>query len=127
MIINKSIDIEDEIRQALTGYVTAYARPLPANYALPNILVTQVGGRTAQTIDTFTVSLQSRARSSADALSYLNTTIGVLKQIAREQTCAIRHVVAENPGSWGTDPVRPDLAMCSALLSVVAHQTTTEV
>ena len=45
MRINKSIDIEEEIRSALSEYQTVYCRPLPAEYDLPNILVTQVGGR----------------------------------------------------------------------------------
>ena len=68
MIINVSIDIEDEIRQALESYQTAYVRPLPAEYDLPHILITQVGGTTSQTIDTFAVVLDSRARTEAEAL-----------------------------------------------------------
>ena len=44
MIINKSIDVEEEIRTALAPYLTAYCRPLPKHYTLPNILITQVGG-----------------------------------------------------------------------------------
>ena len=39
MKINKSIDIEDEIRSALSEYQTVYCRPLPAEYGLPHILV----------------------------------------------------------------------------------------
>lgn len=127
MIINKSIDIEEEIRSALSEYQTAYCRPLPAEYALPHILITQVGGQTAQTIDTFYVVLDSRAETEAAALDYLNTAIGILKQVAKEQTTAIRHVTVNSSGSWGNDPVRPDLAMCSARLDVVAHQTIKEI
>ena len=127
MIINKSIDIEEEIRSALSEYQTAYCRPLPAEYVLPNILITQVGGQTAQTIDTFYVVLDSRAETEAAALDYLNTAIGILKQVAKEQTTAIRHVTVNSSGSWGNDPVRPDLAMCSARLDVVAHQTIKEI
>ena len=66
MIINKSIDIENEVRLALTDYLTAYCRPLPADYALPNILITQVGGTDASKIDTFGVVLDSRAMTEAD-------------------------------------------------------------
>ena len=127
MIINKSIDIEEEIRSALSEYQTAYCRPLPAEYVLPHILITQVGGQTAQTIDTFYVVLDSRAETEAAALDYLNTAIGILKQVAKEQTTAICHVTVNSSGSWGNDPVRPDLAMCSARLDVVAHQTIKEI
>lgn len=127
MNINVSIDIEDEIRQALADHLTAYCRPLPADYAVPHILITQVGGATSQTIDTFEVVLDSRARTEATALEYLNRAVGIVKQVAKEQTTALRHVVVNSSGSWGADPVRPDLAMCSARISVVAHQTTMEV
>ena len=127
MIINKSIDIEDEIRQELDPYLTAYCRPLPAEYSVPHILITQVGGTENQTISTFEVVLDARAELEASALDYLNTAIGILKQVAKEQTTAIRHVVVNSSGSWGVDPVRPDLTMCSARLEVVAHQIKTEV
>lgn len=127
MIINKSIDIEDEIRQALSGYMIAYCRPLPAEYELPHILITQVGGTDRDTIDTFSVVLDSRAEAEAAALDYLNTAVGVLKQAAKEQTTALRHVIVNSSGSWGIDPVRPDLAMCSARVEITAHQTKTEV
>lgn len=127
MIINKSIDIEEETRSALSEYQTAYCRPLPAEYSLPNILITQVGGTITDTIDTFEVVLDSRAETEAEALEYLNTAIAVLIQTAKEQTTALRHVVVNSSGSWGADPVRPDLAMCSARLSVVAHQQKVEV
>ena len=127
MTINKSIDIEDEVRTALAPRQTAYCRPLPADYSLPNILVTQVGGTDAQTIDTFEVVLDSRAKIEAEAIDYLNTAIAVLKATAREQTTAIRHVTVNSSGSWGNDPVRPDLAMCSARLAIVAHQMSMEV
>ena len=127
MKINKSIDIEDEIRSALSEYQTVYCRPLPAEYGLPHILVTQVGGTDAQTIDTFEVVLDARAALEADALDYLNLAVALLKQIAKEQTSAIRYVTVNSSGSWGADPVRPDLAMCSARLSITAHQQKMEV
>jgi hypothetical protein len=63
----------------------------------------------------------------ADALGYLNKAIGILKAVAKKQTTALRHIVVNSSGSWGSDPVRPDLAMCSARLSVTAHQDETEV
>lgn len=127
MVINKSVDIEDVIRAALTPYMTAYCRPLPADYSLPNILITQVGGTDSQKIDTFAVVLDSRAESEADAIEYLNRAIGIVRQVAKEQTTAMRYVTVNSSGSWGHDPVRPDLAMCSARIEVVAHQITEEV
>ena len=127
MTINKSIDIEDEVRQVLSEHMTAYCRPLPADYALPNILITQVGGTERDTIDTFGVVLDARAATEAAALDYLNTAVGILRQAAKEQTSALRHVVVNSSGSWGMDPVRPDLAMCSARVEITAHQTKTEV
>ena len=127
MIINKSIDVENEIREALSDYMTVYCRPLPAEYGLPHILITQVGGTDSQTIDSFGVVLDSRAHSEAEALNYLNTAIGILKQVAKEQTTALRYVSVNSSGSWGNDPVRPDLAMCSARLAVITHQVKTEV
>ena len=127
MIINKSIDIEEEIRTALAPYLTAYCRPLPKDYALPNILITQVGGTTSNKIDTFSIVLDARARREAEALDTLNKAIGILKQVAKEQITAMRHVTINTSGSWGNDPVRPDLSMCSARIDVVAHQITMEV
>lgn len=127
MIINRSIDIENEIRTALAPYQTVYCRPLPEDYNLPHILVTQVGGALADRIDTFEVVIDSRAELEADALEYLNTAVALLIRIAKEQTTALRHIVVNSSGSWGADPVRPDLAMCSARLSVTAHQHTVEV
>lgn len=127
MVIQKSIDIENEIRMALDPYMTAYCRPLPTEYDLPHILITQVGGSDSQTIDTFAVVLDSRARSEAEALEYLNRAIGIVRQVAKEQTTAMRYVTVNSSGSWGMDPVRPDLSMCSARLEVVAHQITEEV
>lgn len=127
MIINKSIDIEDEVRLALEGHLTVYCRPLPADYSLPHILVTWVGGSVNQTIDTFEVVLDARAKSEAEAVDYLQTAKGILKEVAKQQTTSIRLVNENTSGSWGADPVRPDLAMCSARLSIVAHQKSVEV
>ena len=127
MIINRSIDVEDEIRKALAEHMTVYCRPLPAEYDLPHILVTQVGGTDSNKIDTFEVVLDARAGTEAEALGYLNTAVAILKEMARQQVTALRYVTVNSSGSWGQDPVRPDLAMCSARLSVVAHQYSMEV
>ena len=122
MIIKRQIDIEDEVRKALLPYLTAYVRPLPAKYSLPNILITQAGGITSNTVDTFTVVIDARAETELEAGEMLRTAVGILKQVAKEQTTAIRHVIVNTSGSWGNDPVRPDLAMFSATLLITAHE-----
>ena len=127
MTIYESIDIEEEIRTALSPYQTAYCRPLPADYSLPNILITLVGGTLTGKVDTFEVVIDSRAETEADALGYLNRAVAILIQTAKEQTTALRYVTVNTSGSWGADPVRPDLAMCSARVSVTAHQKKVEV
>ena len=119
--IERSIDVEDEIRIALSDYMTVYCRPLPADYKLPCILVTQVGGSDENKVDTFEVVLDSRAYTEAVALEYLRNAVGILKAVTKKQSTAIRHVTVNSSGSWGADPVRPDLAMCSARLAIVAH------
>ena len=121
MVIERSIDIEDEVRQILSEHQTAYCRPLPASYTLPNILVTQTGGSDANKIDTFMVSLDARAETEAEALEYLRNAIGILKAASTNNEKQIRNVSVVSSGSWGADPVRPDLAMCSASVEVVAH------
>ena len=127
MKIKRSVDIEDETRIALQDYLTVYCRPLPADYMLPNVLVTQVGGSDLNAIDTFDVVLDARAETEQEASETLRTAIGVLKAVAAAQTTAIRHVSVNTGGSWGSDPVRPDLSLCTARLRVVAHLETMEV
>lgn len=122
MIINRSIDIEDECRKALVPYMAAYCPPLPAEYDLPHALVRQVGGTDSNTIDTFTVSVDARAKTEAEANETIRNAVAILKSVAKLQTTEIRRVVVNSSGSWGKDPVRPDLAMCTATLLVTAHE-----
>ena len=123
--IKRSVDIEDEVRIALKDHLTAYCRPLPANFSLPCILITQVGGTDQDgQIDTFEVTLDARADNAADANETLRNAIGVLRKAAGDQTTAIRFVEVNSSGSWGSDPARPDLAMYSARIRVVAHLET---
>ena len=118
MRIERSIDIEDAVRLALADYLTAYCRPLPKDYQLPCILVSKVGGSDRDKIDTFEVVLDARGRTEYEADLILRNAIGVLK--AAEDT-PIRYVTVTSSGSWGSDPARPDLAMCSARLRITAH------
>ena len=127
MIINRSIDIEEEVRSALSTYVKAYCRPLPENFTVPSILVQKVGGTDSKTIDSFEVVLDSRANNEADADELLRNAIGILKAVAANQTTRLRYVGVNSNGSWGVDPVRPELAMCSARLRVIAHEEQMEV
>lgn len=120
--ILRSIDIEDVVRVALKDYFTVYCRPLPAKFSTPSLLIQQVGGSEEDKVDTFDVVIDARAKEEAEAYELLRNAIGVLKEVGRQQTTAIRHVSINSMGSWGTDLVRPDLCMCSARLRVVAHQ-----
>ena len=120
--IRRSVDIEDEVRLALKDHITTYCRPLPKDFSTPCILVTQVGGSDQSgQIDTFDVTLDARATNAADANETLRNAIGVLRKAAGDHKTAIRHVEVNSSGSWGTDPVRPDLSMYSARIRVVAH------
>lgn len=127
MIIPISIDIEEEVRAALAPYVTAYCRPLPANFTVPSVEIRKTGNSERDKVNSFLVMLYSRAETEAEADELLRKTVGLLRTIASEQTTALRHVTINAGGSWGNDPARPDLAMCSATLIVVAHETTMEV
>ena len=120
--INRSIDIEDVIRTALSGHFTIFCRPLPAKFTVPSLEISSVGGTDENEVDTFDVVLDARAQEDAEANELLRDAIGALKTIAKQQTTAIRHVTVNASGSWGSDPVRPDLAMYSARLRMTAHQ-----
>lgn len=120
--IIRSIDIEDVIRTALSGYFAIYCRPLPSNFIVPSLEISSVGGTDENEVDTFDVVLDARAQEDAEANELLRNAIGTLKAIAKKQTTAIRHVTVNASGSWGSDPVRPDLAMYSARLRMTAHQ-----
>ncbi len=127
MDIRRSIDIEYEIKKALNEYIPTYIRPLPEKYELPNLLITQVGGIDSDNIDTIDISIDARAETEAEASECLRNAIGILKAVAWKQETAIRYVEVNTAGSWGTDPVRPDLAMCTARVRVTAHQEVIEI
>ena len=120
--IIRSIDIEDVIRTALSGHFTIFCRPLPAKFTVPSLEISSVGGTDENEVDTFDVVLDARAQEDAEANELLRDAIGALKAIAKKQATAIRHVTVNASGSWGSDPVRPDLAMYSARLRITAHQ-----
>lgn len=127
MKILKPVDIEDEIRLALTDYLTTYVRPLPASYSLPNVLITASGGQTSDTIDTFTVTIDARAETDAEAYDTLSTALGALEVQAQNQVGALRHVTVNSLARWGADPVRPDLKLCTATVLVTVHREACEI
>ena len=122
MNILRPVDIEDEIRLALTDYFEVYCRPLPENYGLPNLLVTCTGGTTRNEVDTFTVALDARGETDASAHALLSDALGVLAEQAKNQVGALRNVTINSLARWGSDPVRPDIKLCTATVLVVAHR-----
>jgi hypothetical protein len=124
MNILKQVDIENEIRLALADYFEAYCRPLPETYGLPNVLIEQTGGSSLNEIDTFQVRLSVRAETDEDASDAMRDVLGVLEAKATEQFGALRHVSLNSLASWSTDPARPDLKLCTALVLVTTHRET---
>ena len=122
MNILTPIDIENEIRLALKDYFTAYNRPLPADFTTPSLLITVTGGSTENTIDSFTVVIDARAKTDAAAVTLINSAIGVLEVRCAEQFGALRNVSVNSLARWGSDPVRPDLKLCTATVLVTAHR-----
>lgn len=122
----RDIDIEEEVRAALAEKFTAFASELPAKYKLPNIVVKRIGGTPDMKIGTYNVTLDARAKDSATADETMRTALAYLEAIAWRQTTKIRHIEINSSGSWGNDPLRPDLAMCTAMLLVTAHRETVD-
>lgn len=116
----RSIDIEDTIREILSEKYTAYCRPLPKDFDTPSLLVTMTGGTSDAEwsgigqIDHFTVSLDARAETEAETNDLLRGAIALLETKIYTQI--------NSQGSWGQDPARPDLAMCTATLTVTVHR-----
>lgn len=127
MIINKSIDIEEQVRLALDPTIKVYVRPLPAEFVTPSILVELIGGTSENTIDTFSIRLSSRAKLESDALDLLRTALGVLEYKAKNQFGFLRFSTEQNLMNWGNDPVRPDLCLCQATVQIVAHKEKVEI
>ena len=127
MNILRPIDIEDEARQALSDYFTAYVRPLPANYTLPCLLITATGGTSNNEVDTFTLTLDARAETDAEAYELLTTALGALEEQSKNQVGALRHLTINSLARWGSDPVRPDLKLCTATVLVTCHREAYEI
>lgn len=127
MNILRPVDIEDEIRKALSAYITAYCRPLPSNFTVPCILITATGGSTTDTIDTFNVVLDARAETDEEAYALIRTAQGLLEAQACSQYGALRNVSVNSLARWGNDPARPDLKLCTLTCLVTAHRESFEI
>ena len=127
MNILRPVDIEDEIRKALSEYITAYVRPLPENFSTPCILITATGGNTSDTIDTFAVVLDARADTDEESMSLIRTALGLLEAQACSQFGALRNVTPNSLIRWGNDPARPDLKLCTTTVLVTAHRESFEI
>lgn len=126
--MRRSIDFEDEIRKVLSVYTTAYCKPLPKEFVLPCVLVTQVGGRTTYTwagraeIDAADITLDARAGTDAESIETLRNAIAYLEEEVSTQTTPLIMVEVNTVSSTINDPVRPDLKMCTARLLVRARR-----
>lgn len=122
MEITRSIDIEAAVREALSGYMAAYCPPLPGSFTLPCVRVSCAGGTESDTIDTWTVVVEGYAEREAEACEVARNAVGILKQVAKEQSTEIRAVVENVKPQLFQDPVRPDLARYRATLIITTHQ-----
>lgn len=122
MIIKRTVDIEDEVRLALKDYYTIYCRPLPENFILPSLLVTVSGGVDDDSIDAQDVVLDARAYEDAEAINLLLDAVATLKAVANTQGTHIRYVEVNTIASWGQDPVRQNISLCSARLRIYTHK-----
>lgn len=127
MNILRPIDIEEQARLALKDYFTTYVRPLPANYTLPCLLITATGGTSNNEVDTFTLTLDARAETDAEAYELITTALGALEKQGQNQFGALRNVILNSLARWGSDPVRPDLKLCTATVLVTCHREAYEI
>lgn len=115
-------DIENEIRLALKDYVDIYCRPLPENFIIPSLLVTATGGDSKDTIDSFRVVLDARAKTDEEASELIRKALGILEAQTAKQIGALRNVEVISMADWGSDPVRPDLKLSTLTAMVTAHR-----
>lgn len=127
MNILRPVDIEEEARLALKDYFPTYVRPLPANYTLPCLLLTATGGTSNNEVDTFMLTLDARAETDAEAYELITTALGALENQGKNQFGALRNVILNSLARWGTDPVRPDLKLCTATVLVTCHREAYEI
>ena len=117
------IDIEDEVRQALAPYFdNVVAGDLPPTFSTPILRVRQTGGGTANTIDKFNVTIDARGTTDIEAYDLIRKAQGVLEAQCKEQFGELRYVEWNTLAQWGSDPVRPDLKLCTLTATITAHR-----
>lgn len=122
------IDIEDECRLALKPYFpNVDAGDLSDDFKVPHLRVRMTGGGTADTIDKFNITLDARANTDAEANDLIRKAQGVLEYQCKAQFGALRHIDINSLASWGSDPVRPDLKLCTLTATITAHRETLEI
>lgn len=111
----RSIDIEDKAREVLGVYYTTYCPPLPAEYELPFIRVSCVGGTEDDFIDTFRVTVEGYAETEAEACEITRNAIGILKEGV--WACQGESMPVSLP-----DPLRPDLCRYRTTVRITEYQ-----
>ena len=125
MIIERSIDIANVVRVALSDYMTAYC-VIPAMCTTPFVRITAAGGSERNHIDTFTVGLEGYGKRDEEACELTRNAVGILQKIASEQSTAIRLVKENTKPTSYPDPARPDLVRYRTTLLITAHKETIE-
>ena len=126
--MKRPIDFEDEIRKILTDRITAYCKPLPKDFVLPCVLITQVGGRTTYTwagvgeIDSVDITIDSRAETDAEAMETLRNALSYLEESVSSQSTPLMMMELNTFSSTINDPVRPDLKLCTARILTRARR-----
>ena len=126
MTIERSIDIADVVRQALSPHMTAYC-VIPAKVTAPFVRVTAAGGYERNKIDTFTVGIEGYAKRDGQACELTRNAVGILRKVASEQTTAIRFVREAAKPVLYPDSIRPDLVRYRTTLFITAHIETVDI
>lgn len=129
MKIEKSIDIEDAVREALEPYMSEkiYVHELPKKLKTPCVRVMRTGGTRKNGIDVHMIALQYRAKTDAEAELLANTTNAIFEAVVKQGDTPLRACELISHGNWGADPSRPDLAMRQAAYNVATHVIIKEV
>lgn len=126
MTIERSIDIADVVRQALSNHMTTYC-VIPAKCIPPFVKITAVGGSERNRIDTFTVGVEGYAKRDGEACELVRNAVGILEKVAAAQSTPIRLVRENTKPTYYPDPIRPDLSRYRTTLLITAHKETVEI